>query len=127
MRIFAALAAVCAISLAFNGFLALRLSASSDKIARLTGDINNLISARRADETAQALRDRIYREVHDNARRKHDALVEIPLDPAVPVADLLRDWLGVLSQGADSRRGAAGKPDGGLPDTRSSGRAAEGN
>ncbi len=110
MRALAVIAGLCAASLVVNGFMAWRLSCAGDVIERLELTVTNLRAARRADETSQSLRDRLYQEAHENARKKYDALENIPDG----LSDI--DWLdavrnGLRSKGGNSGTDAAGKSD----------------
>ena len=110
MRAFAALAFLCIASLAVNGFMAWRLSSASDEIEQLELTVTNLRAARHADGLAQSLRDKLYRETHENAQTKYDAINA--------VSDALPDdaWLDALRRGlrptgGDNNPDAAGKSD----------------
>lgn len=110
MRALVALAILCTVSLFANIFLVWRLSSAGDEIARLESTVANLRATRQADNLAQSLRDKLYREAEDNAQAKYNVLESIPdgLSDA--------DWLnavrhGLRSKGGDGGADAAGKPD----------------
>ena len=110
MRGLLSLVALCAASLIANGLLVWRLSSAGDVIERLELTVTDLRAARQADSLAQSLRDTLYREAHNNAQTKYDAING--------VSDALPDdaWLDALRRGLRSKGGngssdAAGKPD----------------
>lgn len=110
MRAFAALAVLCVASLAINALMVWRLSSAGDEIERLELTNTNLRAAQKAESLAQSLRDKLYREAHENAQAKYDAITGVP--------DALPDdaWLDALRDGLRSTSGnggadAAGKPD----------------
>ncbi len=110
MRAFAALAFFCVASLVLNGFMAWRLTSAGNDIERLELEVTGFRAARHADELAQSLRDKLYREAHDNAQAKYDALENIP-DGLLDA-----DWLDALRRGlrltgGDGGADTAGKPD----------------
>lgn len=110
MRALFVLAILCIASLLANCLLAWRLSSAGDEIDRLELAVTNLRAARQAENLAQSLRDKLYREAHDNAQAKYDALENIP--------DGLPDdaWLDALRRGlrltsGDNSSNSARKPD----------------
>ena len=110
MRAFAALAFLCVASLAINALLIWRLSSAGDEIERLELTNTNLRAALKGESLAQSLRDKLYRESHENAQAKYDAITGVP--DALPDdawLDALRD--GLRSTGGDNSSDAARKSD----------------
>ena len=110
MRWLAALAILCTVSLLANGLMIWRLSNAGDEIERLESTVTNLRAARQADSLAQSLRDKLYREAHENAQTKYDAINGVSDDlPDGAWLDALRR--GLRSKGGNGSSDAAGKPD----------------
>ena len=110
MRALFVLAILCAASLIANGLLAWRLSSAGDEIERLELTVTDLRAARQADNLAQSLRDKLYREAHENAQTKYDAINGVSDDlPDDAWLDALRH--GLRLTGGDNSSYAAGKPD----------------
>ena len=110
MRVFAGLALICVASLSLNGLMAWRLSSAGDKIEILESTVTDLRAARQADNLAQSLRDKLYREAEDNAQAKYNALENIPDGlPDDAWLDALRR--GLRPTGGDGGADASGKSD----------------
>ena len=110
MRTFAALAVLCVASLAINALLVWRLSSAGDEIEHLELTNTNLRAALKAESLAQSLRDKLYREAHENAQAKYDAITGV--SDALPDdawLDALRD--GLRTTGGNGGTDAARKPD----------------